>query len=366
MGQALALAESVLYLTDPNPRVGCVIVRDGQLLGSGATQRAGGPHAEVMAMRQAAQHGADLAGATVYVTLEPCSHHGRTPPCADTLIAAGPARVVIAMRDPNPLVAGQGERRLREAGIAVTTGVCAQASLALNPGFVARMTRGTPWLWLKLAATLDGRIALPNGKSQWITGEAARSDGHHWRARSSVVLTGSGTVMADNPQMNVRHVDTTRAPIKAVVDSRFEIDDNARLFDGAPVWIFTCTPDDRKAARLEGKNAQVIPMPASNGRVDLAAMMRWMGEHDVNEVHAEAGARLSGALLQAACVDELLIYLAPALMGPGLGMVRLPELDELAAMQRFAFTGTKAVGEDLRLSARHADRWAALQRSVGM
>ncbi|TEA79357.1 bifunctional diaminohydroxyphosphoribosylaminopyrimidine deaminase/5-amino-6-(5-phosphoribosylamino)uracil reductase RibD [Allopusillimonas ginsengisoli] len=362
MRRALALAESVLYITDPNPRVGCVIVRDGQLIASGATQPAGGPHAEVMALRQAAAQGVDIAGATVYVTLEPCSHHGRTPPCADALIAARPARVVIALSDPNPLVAGRGERRLREAGIAVTVGVCAEESLALNPGFVARMTRATPWVWLKLAATLDGRIALPNGKSQWITGDAARADGHHWRARSSVVLTGSGTVAADNPQLNIRHVDTVRPPIKAVVDSRFEIDENARLFDGTQVWVFTCSPEATKSARLAAKNALVIPMPASNGRVDLAAMMRWMGEHEVNEVHVEAGARLSGALLQAGCVDELLIYLAPMLMGPGLGMVRLPELDELTAMQRFAFTGAAPVGEDMRLRARHVEHWLALRQ----
>lgn len=366
MRQALQLAEGVLYLTDPNPRVGCVIVRHGQLLAAGATQRAGGPHAEVMALRQAAERGLDTAGATIYVTLEPCSHHGRTPPCADALVAARPARVVIAMGDPNPMVAGRGIKRLRAAGIAVATGVCTEASLALNPGFVARMTQGTPWLWLKLAATLDGRIALANGTSKWITGDAARTDGHHWRARSSVVLTGSGTVAADDPQLNVRYVDTPRPPIKAVVDSRLEIDENARLLDGSRVWIFTCASDAGKAARLADKNAQVVTLPDQMGRVDLVAMMQWMGRHDVNEVHVEAGARLSGALLQAGCVDELLVYLAPTLMGPGLDMVRIPALDDLNAMQRFAFTDTEMVGGDVRLRAHHVARWAALARAVGL
>ncbi|WP_237173502.1 bifunctional diaminohydroxyphosphoribosylaminopyrimidine deaminase/5-amino-6-(5-phosphoribosylamino)uracil reductase RibD [Paracandidimonas lactea] len=352
MRQALALAERVLYLTAPNPRVGCVIVRDGQLLASGATQRAGGPHAEVMALRQAAEHGREVKGATVYVSLEPCSHYGRTPPCVDALIKAQPARVVVAMRDPNPLVAGRGLAKLRAAGIDVRVGVCADEALALNPGFVSRMTRGIPWLWLKLAGTLDGRIALPNGASQWITGEAARADGHHWRARSCVVLTGSGTVLADNPRMNVRHVHTQRPPIKAVVDTRFEIDEQARLFDGSRVWIFTCRPDVAKAERMRARNTEVIEMPCLNGRVDLAAMMRWMGEHDINEVHAEAGARLSGALLQAGCVDELLIYMAPMLIGPGLGLVRLPELEDLAQAHRFAFTEVTPLGEDLRIRAR--------------
>ncbi|WP_255399159.1 bifunctional diaminohydroxyphosphoribosylaminopyrimidine deaminase/5-amino-6-(5-phosphoribosylamino)uracil reductase RibD [Pollutimonas nitritireducens] len=364
MRQALALAESVMYITSPNPRVACLIVRDGQLLASGATQVAGGPHAEVMALRQAAERGVQVAGSTIYVTLEPCSHFGRTPPCVDALVAARPARVVVAMRDPNPLVGGQGVAKLHASGIAVTTMVCAEQALALNPGFAARMTRKTPWVWLKLAASLDGRIALENGQSQWITGPAARADGHHWRARSCVVLTGSGTVKADDPQMNVRHVETARAPVKALIDTRFEVDENARIFDGTRTWVFTSRTDSAKAARLALRNVQVIEVPADGAGVDLRAVMVWLGQHDVNEVHVEAGSRLSGALLQAQCVDELLIYTAPVLLGAGMGMVCLPGMENLADAQRFEFIDTQNVAPDLRLRARHIDRWKALSLAV--
>lgn len=360
MREALRLAESVMYITAPNPRVACLIVRGEQLLASGATQRAGGPHAEVMALRQAAEQGVDISGATVYVTLEPCSHFGRTPPCVDALIAARPARVVIAMSDPNPLVGGRGIARLRAAGIAVTEGVCARDALAVNPGFVARMTRKTPWVWLKLAASLDGRIALPDGQSQWITGPAARADGHHWRARSCVVLTGAGTVLADDPQLNVRHVETARPPFKAIVDTRFEVNEDARIFDGIQTWVFTCASKPEKALRLAAKNVQVVQLPPAGQRVDLLAMMRWLGEHDINEVHVEAGARLSGALLQAQCVDELLLYMAPVLLGEGIGMARMDALQSLAQAQRFEFLDTKNVAPDMRIRARHIDRWNAL------
>jgi diaminohydroxyphosphoribosylaminopyrimidine deaminase/5-amino-6-(5-phosphoribosylamino)uracil reductase len=360
MREALRLAESVMYITAPNPRVACLIVRGDELIASGATQRAGGPHAEVVALRQAAERGVDIAGATAYVTLEPCSHFGRTPPCVDALIAARPARVVIAMSDPNPLVGGRGIARLQAAGIAVTTGICAEQALAVNPGFVARMTRKTPWVWLKSAASLDGRIALPDGQSQWITGPAARADGHHWRARSCVVLTGSGTVIADDPQLNVRHVETARPPIKAIVDTRFEIDENARIFDGTRTWIFTCASNPEKASRLAAKNAQVVRLPYAGQRVDLQAMMRWLGEHEINEVHVEAGAKLSGALLQAQCVDELLLYMAPTLLGEGIGMVRMDALQSLAQAQRFEFLDTKNVAPDMRIRLRHIERWNAL------
>ncbi|NYT84048.1 bifunctional diaminohydroxyphosphoribosylaminopyrimidine deaminase/5-amino-6-(5-phosphoribosylamino)uracil reductase RibD [Pollutimonas harenae] len=364
MRQALRLAETVLYITAPNPRVACLIVRDGQLLAEGATRQAGGPHAEVMALRQAAERGIDVAGTTVYVTLEPCSHYGRTPPCVDALIAARPARVVIAMGDPNPLVSGQGVAKLRAAGIAVTTDICTEAALAMNPGFVARMTRKTPWLWLKLAASLDGRIALANGQSQWITGPAARADGHHWRARSCVVLTGIGTVAADDPLMNVRHVETARPPIKAIVDTQLQVSEQARIFDGTPVWVFTCVSNPEKAQRLADRNVQVVTLPAVNGRVDLHAMMRWLGEHDINEVHVEAGARLSGALLQAQCVDELLVYMAPMLLGEGIGMVHMEPLQQLTQAQRFEFIHTACVAPDVRLSARHIDHWKTLLQAL--
>jgi diaminohydroxyphosphoribosylaminopyrimidine deaminase/5-amino-6-(5-phosphoribosylamino)uracil reductase len=365
MRRALELARGVLYTTSPNPRVGCVIVRDGQVLGEGATQPPGGPHAEIGALRDAQARGHSVEGATFYVTLEPCSHYGRTPPCVDALLAARPARVVVAMGDPNPQVNGRGLARLRAAGIAVEVGLCLDEALALNPGFVARMRRGTPWTWLKLAASLDGRSALHNGVSQWITGPQARADGHHWRARSCVVLTGMGTVLADDPRLNVREVDTPRQPRKAVVDGRFVIPEDARLLDGTEVLVFTAKSDPAKAERLARKNVKTLLMPGADPlRVDLPGMMRWLGEHEVNEVHVETGAGLSGALLSAGCVDELLAYLAPVLLGDAQGMVRLPALDSLDAAQRFEFIETLPVGADVRLRARMAQRWQALRSGL--
>ncbi|GAB1577541.1 bifunctional diaminohydroxyphosphoribosylaminopyrimidine deaminase/5-amino-6-(5-phosphoribosylamino)uracil reductase RibD [Bordetella petrii] len=365
MRRALALARSVMYTTTPNPRVGCVIVRDGRVVGEGATQPPGGPHAEVRALRDASARGESVRGATLYVTLEPCSHFGRTPPCADAVVEAGPARVVVAMGDPNPQVGGRGLARLREAGIAVTTGVCLEEALEVNAGFVARMSRGTPWAWVKMAASLDGRSALHNGVSQWITGEAARADGHAWRARSCIVLTGMGTVLKDDPRLNVRGVLTTRPPRKAVVDGRFEIPEDARLFDGTEVLVFTARSDAAKADRLAGRNARVVALPdGDSDRVDLPAMMRWLGEHEFNEVHVEAGAGLAGALVSAGCVDELLLYLAPVLLGDAAAMLRLPLLEHLEGARRFEFTDTQRIGADLRLRARDPARWQALREPV--
>ncbi|CAM4118189.1 bifunctional diaminohydroxyphosphoribosylaminopyrimidine deaminase/5-amino-6-(5-phosphoribosylamino)uracil reductase RibD [Bordetella tumbae] len=373
MRHALALARSVMTSTTPNPRVGCVIVRDGRIVGEGATQPPGGPHAEVCALRDAANRGESVQGATMYVTLEPCSHFGRTPPCADAIAAAQPARVVVAMGDPNPQVNGQGLARLRAAEIAVTTGICADEALEINAGFVARMSRGTPWAWVKMAASLDGRSALHNGASQWITGEAARADGHAWRARSCVVLTGMGTILKDNPRLNVRAVPTTRAPRRAVVDGRFEIPEDVVLFDsanadGVETLIFTAdprAPDSDKAARLADRNVRVIALPdGDTHRVDLPAMMRWLGSHDINEVHVEAGAGLGGALLSAGCVDELLVYLAPVLLGDAAAMLRLPLLEHLEHARRFEFTDTLRLGTDLRLRARDAARWQALHQAI--
>src|SRR5690606_20051888 len=337
MGHALALAETSLYITAPNPRVGCVIVRDDAILGQGATQQAGGPHAEVVALRDAAAKGHTVQGATVYVTLEPCSHHGRTPPCVDALIAAQPARVVIALSDPNPLVGGQGMARLRDAGIAVTVGVCADEALALNVGFVSRMTRGLPWVRRKSGVSLDGHTALPGGESQWITGPLARADGHHWRARSCVSLTGIGTVRSDDPQLTVRELETPRQPKRAVVDARFEIDENARIFDGGPVWVFVCRIDQAKADRLAARNVEVVVMPSAPAGIDLPSLMRWLAAHEINEVHLEAGARLSGAMLEAGCVDELLVYMAPMLLGQGRGMANMPAVSALDSAERFEF-----------------------------
>jgi len=268
------------------------------------------------------------------------------------------------MGDPNPRVNGEGLARLRAAGIAVTAGVCLDEALALNVGFVARMSRGTPWLWAKMAASLDGRSALPNGRSQWITGEAARADGHHWRARSCAVLTGIGTVLADDPRLDVRHVPSPRPPRKIVLDSQLRMPADARLLDGTQTWIFTAREDAARAAALAARNARVVCLPGEDGRVDLAGVMRWLGEHDINEVHAEAGAVLTGALLQAGCVDELLAYMAPVLLGEGAGMARLPPIEDLDRARRFEFVDAQCVGGDVRLRAQDAARRAALRRAV--
>lgn len=364
MRQAIKLSETALFVTAPNPRVACLIVVEGQLLASGVTQKVGGPHAEIMALRQAQERGLNVAGSTVYVTLEPCSHYGRTPPCVDALIAARPARVAVAMRDPNPLVAGQGIAKLRAAGIDVTVSICVEEALAINPGFVARMVRKTPWLWLKLACSLDGRSALHNGQSKWITGSLARADGHRWRARSSVVLTGLGTVQADNPQLTIHDVESPRPPIKALVDTYFRVDENARLFGAGETWLFTCRMDTDKAARLAARNCRVIEMPELNNRVDLMALMFWLGEHEVNEVHVEAGPTLSGALLEADCVDELLVYMAPILLGDAKGMVNVSPLQNLARARHFRFIDTLPLGSDIRLRAQCPGRWGALLEAV--
>lgn len=366
MERALKRARDALYITAPNPRVGCLIVRDGIVLGQGATQAAGQAHAEVMALQDARRQGHDVAGSTVYVTLEPCSHHGRTPPCADALVNARPARVVVAMSDPNPAVSGRGIARLRAAGIDVAAGVLTEQALELNPGFVARMVRRMPWVWLKLAASLDGYIALPDGESKWITGAAARADGHHWRARSCVVLTGLGTVLADDPLLNVRGVDTPRQPVRALVDTRFEVPETSRFLDGGPVWIFTCHDDPDKAQRLAEKNAEVVLLPMQHRRVDLGAMLQWLASRDINEVHVEAGSRLSGAFLDAGYVDELLLYMAPTLLGQGIPMAQIETLTSLAHAQRFEITDMAPVGSDVRLCLRHPQRWRQLCRALGI
>jgi diaminohydroxyphosphoribosylaminopyrimidine deaminase/5-amino-6-(5-phosphoribosylamino)uracil reductase len=372
MRQALALAEGALYVPSPNPRVGCVLVRDAKVIGAGATQRVGSHHAEVMALKDMAARGNDASGATMYITLEPCSHHGRTPPCVDAIIAARPTRVVFAHFDPNPSVAGRGMRRLRDAGIVVDIGVCADEALAINPGFVSRMTRGLPYVWMKIAASLDGKTGLTNGVSQWITGPEARADGHHWRARSCVVLTGIGTVRADNPKMTVRHVVTARQPRRAVIDPGFEINDDAAVLSGEGAIVFTGDQNAKKAARFADRGITVVnvpedsPAPAGQARrrIDMRAMMRWLAEHDTNEVHVEAGSGLNGALLQADCVDELLVYMAPMLLGEGLSMAQLPSLTKLEGVQRFEFTDVTRFGADVRFRARLAEHWQELMQKI--
>ncbi|MBL8482249.1 MAG: bifunctional diaminohydroxyphosphoribosylaminopyrimidine deaminase/5-amino-6-(5-phosphoribosylamino)uracil reductase RibD [Rhodocyclaceae bacterium] len=356
MAQALELAARGLNTTTPNPRVGCVIVANGQVAGSGWHERAGAPHAEVHALAAA---GSAARGATAYVTLEPCSHHGRTPPCADALLAAGVARVVAAMQDPNPLVAGRGLARLAAAGVEVHAGLMEHEARELNIGFVSRMTRGRPWLRLKVAASLDGRTALADGRSQWITGAAARRDGHAWRARACAVLTGIGTVRDDNPQLTVREVPTSRQPLRVVVDSRLETPPQARILagarEGAPVLIACAQAEPARAGPLRDAGADILVLPNAGGKVELPALMSELGRRGINEIHAEAGVKLNGSLLREQCVDELLIYLAPCLLGDsGLGMFHLPPLADLAARRELSICDLRMVGSDLRIRARCA------------
>ncbi|MES2401376.1 MAG: bifunctional diaminohydroxyphosphoribosylaminopyrimidine deaminase/5-amino-6-(5-phosphoribosylamino)uracil reductase RibD [Pseudomonadota bacterium] len=358
MGQALALARSACYITSPNPRVGCVLVSPGgRIIGQGHTQKAGGPHAEVVALRDAASQGHQTAGATAYVTLEPCSHHGRTGPCCDALIAAGIKKVVASLPDPNPLVAGQGFDRLRAAGVDVETGPDAAGSRELNIGFFSRMIRKTPWVRMKVAASLDGKTALMNGQSQWITGEAARTDGHAWRARSCAVLTGIGTVLEDNPKLDVRLVETPRQPHLVVVDSRLETPLDANLFiAGRTLYIYAALQDDTKKKALEARGATVIYMPAANGKVDLAGLLRDLACREINELHVEAGHKLNGSLLREGLMDELLLYTAPKLLGIGQGIATFGPLESLQDAVNLRFVSTQMVGDDLRAVARVTGR----------
>ncbi len=353
-GIALALqwASKGLFITTPNPRVGCVIVKDGRIIGEGFTQPAGQAHAEIQALNDAANRGFDVRGATVYVTLEPCSHFGRTPPCADALVRAGVARVVAAVADPNPLVAGKGVARLRAAGIEVVCGVLENEAREMNIGFMSRMQRGKPWVRMKAAASLDGKTALHNGRSQWITGEAARNDGHWWRARACAVLTGIGTVREDDPQLNVRAVETPRQPRRIVVDSQLEIDPDARILAGGGTWIATASTDPEKGARLRERGAEIILVPNANGKVDLPALMLELGRRQINELHVEAGFKLNGSLIREGCVDELLLYLAPSVLGEARGLFDLPALESLDGRRQLAFHEIKQIGQDLRILAR--------------
>lgn len=362
MASALRQAASALLITDPNPRVGCVIAdAQGRVLGQGHTQKAGGPHAEVMALRDAAAQGNSVAGATAYVTLEPCAHHGRTGPCCDALIAAGIGRVVASLADPNPLVAGQGFERLRAAGVAVEVGPGAEEARELNLGFLSRMVRKTPWVRMKVAASLDGRTGLANGVSQWITAEAARADGHAWRARASAVLTGVGTVLEDNPRLDVRLVETPRQPHLVIVDSHLQTPPDAHLFiAGRAVWIYAAARDEARAAALEARGATVSCLPNAHGKVDLGAMLRDLAARGVNELHVESGHKLNGSLLREGCVDELLVYLAPKLIGSGLDIASQIHaggpLVSLAGALPLAFRSVDMIGPDLRIVARVAGR----------
>ena len=354
MARALQLAQRGLCTTTPNPRVGCVVVREGRVIGEGWHEKAGMPHAEAVALNAIVGAGDTPTGATAYVTLEPCSHFGRTPPCADALIEAGVVRVVAAMPDPNPLVAGQGMARLAKAGIDVASGLLAAEAQELNIGFVSRMTRGRPWLRLKVAASLDGKTALNNGVSQWITGPAARRDAHAWRARSCAVLTGIGTVKDDNPRLTVREVPTTRQPLRVVIDSRLEMPPDAAVLEGGNVLI-AAAQDNERAAALRTRGAEIVILPNTQGKVELADLLQELGRRGINEVLVEAGTRLNGSLLREGCVDELLIYQAPVLLGDAArGMFGLTELVDLAGAMRLNIVERRAVGADFRIRARFA------------
>jgi len=378
-----ALAEQSIGLSEPNPRVACrIITLDGRAF-EGHTQQAGGPHAEVMALRAAAAAGADLRGGSAVVTLEPCSHHGRTPPCCEALIEAGLARVLVALPDPNPLVGGRGIARLRAAGIEVQVlppeHPLAAATRELNVGFLSRMERGRPWVRLKVATSLDGRTALPNGASQWITGADARTDGHRWRRRADALLTGIGTVRADDPRLDVRLVPTARQPVRVLLDAHLAVDPKARMLQPpGPVWLYCATPADKARAAsataasaaaasaasaasaathratLQALGVQVIDCPAAGTplRLDLAHLLRDLAAREINELHLEAGPGLNGAFLRAGLVDELLLYLAPTLLGPGAPLAQLDALQALSGGLVLAFTDCTPIGPDLRIRAR--------------
>jgi diaminohydroxyphosphoribosylaminopyrimidine deaminase/5-amino-6-(5-phosphoribosylamino)uracil reductase len=364
MARALALAERGLETTQPNPRVGCVIARAGEIVGEGWHERAGEAHAEVSALRQA---GEQAAGATAYVTLEPCAHHGRTPPCVDALIAARLARVVFAGEDPDPRVSGQGAQALRRAGIAVDRGLLEAEAAELNPGFLKRMRTGRPWVRLKSAISLDGRTALASGASQWITGAAAREDAQHWRARSSAVLTGIGTVLADDPRLDVRLPEPADGakrpqPLRVVLDASLRMPPTARMLaSGAAVLVLTAAQVPGSAAvearrsRLRERGALVeeIPLSADGARLDLGAVLDALGRREINELLVEAGPRLSGALLERRLVDELLVYLAPKLLGPqARALAELDPIGRLEDAPEFTVTGMRQIGADVRLTLR--------------
>lgn len=352
MARALQLAARGLYSTSPNPRVGCVIVKDEKIIGEGWHQKAGEPHAEIHALMQA---GMASQGATVYVSLEPCAHHGRTPPCADALVGAGVARVIAAAEDPNPKVAGQGLARIKAAGIATASGLMEAEARELNDGFFKRMVLGHPLVRIKTASSLDGRTALSSGESKWITGEAARADVHKLRARACAILTGIETVLADNPQMNVRNIDTVRQPIKVIVDSSLRTPADAEILKGAKTIIACAAPDAKKAAALEAAGAEILCLPGADGKVDLSALLSRLAQKGVNEVMTEAGPRLNGALIAAGLADEWVQYVAPCLLGSGARP--LFDLAEPASMQQrlnWKLADQRMLGADLRLTWRKA------------
>lgn len=349
MAQALRLAEQGIYTATPNPRVGCVIAKGGDIVGQGAHLKAGEPHAEIHALREA---GNRAQGATAYVTLEPCSHHGRTPPCADALVQAGVEKVIAAMKDPNPLVAGQGLARLAGHGIETRVGLMQAQAEDLNKGFIARMTRQMPYVRSKIACSLDGKTALNNGQSQWITGEAARHDVQHWRAQSCVMLTGIGTVLADNPRLTVRDLDIGRQPLRVVVDSRLQTPLDAAILQGSNTLIACASEDADKTTALAQLGAEVIYLPDDAGKVCLKSLLSHLARNEINEVMVEGGAGLNGALLQQKLIDELLIYQAPILLGHhAQGMFDFPALTDMQHKLQLHILETRQIGADTRIRA---------------
>lgn len=357
MSEALAEAQKALYLSNPNPRVGCIIAKDGEVIGRGYTQTVGGHHAEVQALADVIANGFDPAGSTVYATLEPCNHTGRTPPCVDAIIAAKPAMVIVAMSDPNPLVGGKGLERLKAAGIEVRCGLLESEAQALNRGFISRMTWGLPWVRMKIAASLDGKTALPNGQSQWITGPIARADGHHWRAQACAILTGVGTVKEDDPSLNVREVQTDRQPWRVIVDSKLETPLTAKVLNipqGSGVILVCASLDSQdskeKAKAFEALGVEVIVIANANSKVNLPKLFAYLAQvHHMNEIHIEAGFKLNGSLLREDCVDELLLYYAPFFMGGGIGMANISPLAQLGQRQDWKIIDQGLFGSDLRL-----------------
>jgi len=350
MARALRLAKKGMYTTTPNPRVGCVIVRDGRIVSEGWHERAGSAHAEVIAIERA---GDAVKNATVYVTLEPCSHQGRTGPCADALVRAGVGRVVVAMQDPNPQVCGAGMRRLRDAGIKVECGILETQARELNIGYVSRMTRGQPWVRVKIASGLDGKTSLENGASQWITSAQARRDAHRWRARSCAIMTGIGTLTHDDPRLTVRDVETSRQPLRIVVDSRLRIPLDSKIFEGGGVLVATAHEDKTRIERIAGLGAEVMVLPDRQGKVELRQLVLALATRGINEVLVEAGINLHSALLRAGTIDELLLYYAPKLLGDrGRGMFDLGELGDMGAVTALDIKELRHVGPDIRLLAR--------------
>lgn len=350
MAHALRLARRGLCTATPNPRVGCVIVNKNGVAGEGWHERAGEPHAEIIALNAAKEH---AAGATAYVTLEPCCHYGRTAPCADALVAAGVSRVVAAMQDPNPRVSGAGLARLKDAQVQVENGLLETQARELNPGFISRMTRGRPWVTMKIASSLDGKTALATGESRWLTSEDSRRDAHRVRASACAILTGIGTVIQDDPEMTVRHVTSTRRPLRVVVDSKLQIPAHAKILAGGGVLVAAALNYPGVIRRLQNAGAQVVVFSGAAGKVDLAALMNELGGREINELLVEAGSGLNGALLKAGLVDELLLYMSPHLLGEaGRGMFDLPDLPDLERKRDLKITDVRKVGKDMRVIAR--------------